>query len=245
VVRVPLVVREGFSGGTRAAFLSYSKSFVNSFLCYNSLVCYANVANSFLSYINLKYIWANYVLLKPRGVHSNLKKTSGGTRSHKVWDPLLYRDKGITIIRLWWLSQWLVTHGHHLEVTNYLHVAPSSGRHITSLSISLTFYHLSSIPVMETRDLVSVSRCVSIPVFWSLESLRSRLGFKGFRSRSRALRLETLHRFFLMKFCKEFLKKMVLKNDCSKFRRSKRSVAKLSLLLCCLRDGETIVLYPV
>ena len=90
MVRVPLVVREGFSGGTRAAFLSYSKSFVNSFLCYNSFVYYANVANSFISYINLKYIWANYVLLKPRGVHSNLKKTSGGTRSQKVWEPLHY-----------------------------------------------------------------------------------------------------------------------------------------------------------
>jgi len=42
-----------------------------------------------------------------------------------------------------------------------------------------------------------------------------------------------------MKFCKKkFLKKRFLKNDCSKFGRSKRSVAKLSLLLCCLRDGE-------
>jgi len=41
-----------------------------------------------------------------------------------------------------------------------------------------------------------------------------------------------------MKFCKEFLKKTALKNDCSKFSHSKRSVAKLSLLLCCLRDGE-------
>jgi len=48
VVRVPLVVREGFSGGTRAAFLSYLKSFVNSFLCFNSFVCYANVANSLI-----------------------------------------------------------------------------------------------------------------------------------------------------------------------------------------------------
>ena len=56
VVRVPLVVRVGCSGGTRAAFLSYSKSFVNSFLCYNSFVRYANVANSFMCYINLKYI---------------------------------------------------------------------------------------------------------------------------------------------------------------------------------------------
>ena len=31
---------------------------------------------------------------------------------------------------------------------------------------------------------------------------------------------------------------MFLKNACSKFSRSKRSVAKLSLLLRCLRDGE-------
>jgi len=41
-----------------------------------------------------------------------------------------------------------------------------------------------------------------------------------------------------MKFCKEFLKKTVLNEDCSKFSRSKRSVAKLSLLLCCLQVGE-------
>jgi len=101
----------------------------------------------------------------------------------------------------------------------------------------------SRVPVMESRVLVSVWRRVSRPVFWSLglgfEGLRSRLGLglEGFRSRSRALRLETLHRLFFMKFCKEFLKKTVLKNDCSKFSRSKRSVAKLSLLLCCLRDG--------
>jgi len=31
---------------------------------------------------------------------------------------------------------------------------------------------------------------------------------------------------------------MVLKNDCSKFSRSKRSAAKFSLLLRCLRVGE-------
>ena len=53
------------------------------------------------------------------------------------------------------------------------------------------------------------TRRVSRPVFWSLglEGLRSRLGLEGFRSRSRAHRLETLHRLFFMKFCKEFLKK--------------------------------------
>ena len=45
-----------------------------------------------------------------------------------------------------------------------------------------------------------------------LEGLRSRLGLEEFRSRSRALRLETLHRLFFMKFCKkEFLQKTVLK----------------------------------
>ena len=74
--------------------------------------------------------------------------------------------------------------------------------------------------------------------FLNSQSRRSRLGLEGFRSRSRALRLETLHRLFFMKFCKEFLEKTVFKNDCSKFSRSRRSVAKLSLLLCCLRNGE-------
>ena len=69
--------------------------------------------------------------------------------------------------------------------------------------------------------------------------------FLGSRSRrsqvsflSRTLRLDSLHRLFFMKFCKEFLKKTVLKNYCSKFNCSKRSVATLSFLLCCLRDGE-------
>jgi len=33
------------------------------------------------------------------------------------------------------------------------------------------------------------------------------LGLEGFRSRPRALRLETLNRLFFMTFCKEFLKK--------------------------------------
>jgi len=50
---------------------------------------------------------------------------------------------------------------------------------------------------MESRDLVLVSRRVSIPVYWSLDlkGLRSRLGLEGFQSRSRALRLETLQSF--------------------------------------------------
>jgi len=75
---------------------------------------------------------------------------------------------------------------------------------------------LYAVSMMESRDLDSVSRRVSRPVFWSLslglglgpEGLRSHLGLEGFRSRSRALRLETLHRLFFMKFCKkEFLEK--------------------------------------
>jgi len=37
------------------------------------------------------------------------------------------------------------------------------------------------------------------------------LGLQGFRSRSRALRPETLHRPFFVKFCKEFLKQTVSK----------------------------------
>jgi len=47
----------------------------------------------------------------------------------------LYRDKWTTIIRLWWLSQWLFVHGHHLVVTIYFHVAPSPGRHIWQLGV--------------------------------------------------------------------------------------------------------------
>ena len=78
------MVREGFSGGRRAAFLSYSKSFVNSFLCYNSFVCCANVANSFICYIKLKYILSKLRSSETRGVQSNIKKTPGGTRSQKV-----------------------------------------------------------------------------------------------------------------------------------------------------------------
>jgi len=95
--------------------------------------------------------------------------------------------------------------------------------HYTSDGVSRLCLGLET--CLETRYLESRSR-------------RSRLGLEGFRSRSRTLRLKTLRNLFFMKFCKEFLEKTVLKNDCSNFTRSKRSVAKLSLLLCCLRDGE-------
>jgi len=47
-------------------------------------VSYANVANSFICYINLKYILSKLRSSETGGVHSNIKKTSGGTRSQKV-----------------------------------------------------------------------------------------------------------------------------------------------------------------
>jgi len=60
--------------------------------------------------------------------------------------------------------------------------------------------------VMESRDLVSVSRRVSRPVVWSL-------GLEGLRSRSRSRRISVSvsssssrdFALFFMKFCKEFL----------------------------------------
>jgi len=64
---------------------------------------------------------------------------------------------------------------------------------------------------MESRDLVSVSRRASRPVFLSLglglglERLRSRLGLdlERFRSRSRVLGLETLRMSYLFESCKK------------------------------------------
>ena len=44
--------------------------------------------------------------------------------------------------------------------------------------------------------------------------------------------------YFLWRFARSSLQKRFLKNDCSKFSCSKRSVATLSLLLHCLRVGE-------
>ena len=51
-------------------------------------------------------------------------------------------------------------------------------------------YH-SYLAMMESRDLVSVSRIVSRSNFASLEGFRSRLGLEGFRSRSQAYCFET------------------------------------------------------
>jgi len=101
---------------------------------------------------------------------------------------------------------------------------------------------------MESRDLVSVSRFVSRPVFWSLglEGLKSCLSLEGFRSQSRALCLETLHRLVFMKFCKkEFLKKRSEKMIVQNLAILRGQwLSCLSLLLCYLRDGENICPRP-
>ena len=88
--------------------------------------------------------WQFGVLTNRKATSSNRDPSLTSLYYYKV-ALSLYRDKGTTMIRLWWLSQWLVTHGHHLAVTIYLHVAPYTCRRITSLSISWKFYHLSSI----------------------------------------------------------------------------------------------------
>jgi len=69
--------------------------------------------------------------------------------SPDLYTPLLCTDNWITIIRWWWLSQWLVTYGHHLAVTIYLHVAPSSRRHnfcVERRSHLSWFGHVSRMP---------------------------------------------------------------------------------------------------
>ena len=101
-------------------------------------------------------------------------------------------------------------------------------------------------PGLETRDAprdpffeVSVSVSVS-----KVSGLVSVSGSKDFGLDLELFVSRLCIGYFFMKFCKEFLKKTVLKNDCSKFSRLKTSVAKFSLLLCCLRAGEKICPLP-
>ena len=52
--------------------------------------------------------------------------------------------------------------------------------------------------------------------------------------------------YFFMKSCKKRLLKTDLQSNCSKFSRSKRSVAKLSLLLCCYGENNlTFTLFEI
>jgi len=67
-------------------------------------------------------------IINGKATSSNRAHSTRSLHWYSVALPL-YRDKWITINRLWWLSQRLVTHEHYLAVIIYLHVAPSPGRH--------------------------------------------------------------------------------------------------------------------
>ena len=78
-------------------------------------------------------------------------------------------------------------------------------------SLSLQFFKLHSSDGVSRLGL-GLETCLETRFSGVSVSKVSGLGLEGFRSRSRALRLETLHRLFFMKFCKkEFLKQTVLK----------------------------------
>jgi len=77
----------------------------------------------------------------------------------------VYRDKRITIIRLWWPSQWLVAHGHHLAVTIYLLVAPSSGRHRSNPNST-------KFATARIRSNPSPIQCSSLPTVIAIVSLQ-------------------------------------------------------------------------
>ena len=88
---------------------------------------------------------------------------------------------------------------------------------------------------MESRDLVSRPVFSSLGLGLGLECLRSRLdlGLEGFRSRSRAISLETLHKLFFYEVLQEAAP---LKRNCKVIDLNSavktRSVVKFSLLLC-------------
>jgi len=97
--------------------------------------------------------------------------------------------EGISVMAALFAYWWdcpMITEWHHSN---------SWRAHLRGIETSdgVSRFGLGLETLLETRFLKSRSR-------------RSRLGLKGFRSRSRALRFETLHRLFFMKFCKkEFL----------------------------------------
>ena len=103
VVRVPVVVREGFSGGTKAAFWSNSKFYASLLLqVAQSTNLFARIYSSVIQILLIRLCakvilstvhLSNYILLKPGGTFQHEKtpggtfqhkKTPGGTRSQKV-----------------------------------------------------------------------------------------------------------------------------------------------------------------
>jgi len=85
VVRVPVVVREGFSGGTRAAFWSNSKFYASLLLQVSQSTSlfvriYSSVIQMLLIRLCAKVILgtvhlSNYILLKPGGTFQHKKNT--------------------------------------------------------------------------------------------------------------------------------------------------------------------------
>ena len=99
----------------------------------------------------------------------------------KLWLPRNNRKtyyKWTTIIHLWWLSQWLVTHRYHLAVTIYLHVAPSTDRLTRQYIRSNVFFLSLKLHFQVAKDkegLVSWGHWVgSSTSIWQHWSLRSR-----------------------------------------------------------------------
>ena len=74
MVRVPLVVREGFSGGTLAAFLSYWKALLIRFCVIIRSCLMLMLLIRLFSILILSIFWANYVLLKLGVCTRTLKK---------------------------------------------------------------------------------------------------------------------------------------------------------------------------
>ena len=98
---------------------------------YNSFVCYANVSNSLMCYINLKYIWANYVLLKP-GVYTPTLKKHQVVRDLKKFENHCLRQTpvsnlcGRTSFRLSQHEKFFVVYlGNEMSLTVYLSITDS------------------------------------------------------------------------------------------------------------------------
>jgi len=79
---------------------------------------------------------------------------------------LLYRDKWITIIRLWWPSQWLVTRGHHLAMTIYLYMR----RHFQAATLINEIISIKN----KSQHIISYSKIQNaINMWWIKQLLRN------------------------------------------------------------------------
>ena len=85
VVRVPLVVREGFSGGTRTAFLSYWKALLIRFCVIIRSCLMLVLLIRLFAILILSIFWENYVLLK-LGVYTRTLKKYQVVRDLKTFE---------------------------------------------------------------------------------------------------------------------------------------------------------------